>query len=195
MQPLEAPRRISELPSPLRRQFYPPVVFLDVLERAGSSNQRSIRLDSDVSLERSLDPEQIFRGFVNRLALICQNEPSGNTVTAAAILQEPDKVLYVFASNARPKSKHRKLRESVWLILRLLSSWTQSGRSGQSGNEGLVLNLVLNLVLVLNHLRIRSYLSCLGEHLKDCIQALRNSEKGGKSTEGGKIIYTLFLST
>ncbi|PKS09163.1 hypothetical protein jhhlp_003777 [Lomentospora prolificans] len=176
-------RQLIEIPPGLRRQFYYPVVLLDVLGKADDSIRPGLRLHSEPPLQNSYDIERIFRGFVDKLALICQNEPNGDAVTAATVLQAPDKVLYVFASNNRTKGEHAKLRNSVKRVLELLHQKAPIAKSADDETE----SAILSLILLLNRARIKSYLRKLGNELDGCIRSLSTTAQEDKAAESASI--------
>lgn len=130
----------------------------------------------DTSGGDEFDPQQIFHSFVNRLALICQIEPNGDAVSSCVVTQEPDKIVYVFASNYRAEKQLEDVAQALKGILEMVPPLDESREepSAEARDE------VLRAVLALNWSRVWRYLKYLRQEAKDCIASCerRGTERG-----------------
>ena len=122
------------------------------------------------------DPQQIFHLFVNQLALICQVDSNGDAVSSCVVTQEPDKVVYVFASNCRSEEGLEDTSRSLSGILEMVPPFDESADNQDFETRG----RMLRAVLALTSSRVSRYLKALGQQTKDCIASCerRETERG-----------------
>ena len=121
------------------------------------------------------DPQQIFHHFVNRLALICHVEPSGDAVSSCVVTQEPDKVVYVIASNHRSEAQLTVVAQALRGILEMVPLEEEEEES--DGDTSEIRDKMLREVLALSWCRVRRYLKALAKELGDCIASCQRSPK------------------
>lgn len=175
------PGKVIELPQNLKRQFYPPLMLLDALSRPTVLKRR--RYD-DSPREDAYDPEQIFHHFVTCVALLCQVEPNGDAVSSCVVLQEPDKVEYVFTSNHRSQNQLANVAQALRAILEMVPPMEEA--SDKDDLE--IRDKMLRAVLALNWCRVRRYLNSLGQELRYCTASCER-----KGTERGRSRLLMFL--
>lgn len=118
------------------------------------------------------DPEGLFRSFVSKLSLICDSRRHGYTVTACTVLQRPDDVLYVFASNRRTSPVELEMVQGyIHAVLRCLGTLSETGDKKQ---RALVLDDILKQILIFNRDRVSNYLARLKSCLEICIELCDN---------------------
>ena len=157
------PGKIIDLPANLKRQFYPPLMLLEALSGADVLERRSH--GDTTSAGDEYNPRQIFQNFVNRLALICQVEPNGDAVSSCAVLQEPDKVVYLFASNHRSTSQLTVVARALRSLLEMVPQLDEESDDDNSG----IRDRMLQEVLALSWCRVTRYLKCFITELSHCI--------------------------
>jgi hypothetical protein len=112
------------------------------------------------------DEERVFHHFVSRLGQICDSRKGGFTVTSFAVLQQPDKIEYVFASNRRSKTELETVAGYISSILSMLSSCTiQSPERNQEYKKTL-----LREILKFNFDRVKQYAKGIKLALQGCIE-------------------------
>lgn len=112
--------------------------------------------------------EQCFKCFVNRLAQVCDNVRGsyGATVTAIAVLEEPEGIHYVVGANNRKKSELKTVEDFVKQLLKIISQPKE-----QPTNTALpVQREALWHILRFNKQRIKFYLAGAVSHLEECIK-------------------------
>ncbi|KAM0449514.1 hypothetical protein ACHAO4_007534 [Trichoderma viride] len=112
--------------------------------------------------------EQSFKCFVNRLAQVCDNVRGsyGATVTAIAVLEEPEGIHYVVGANNRKKSELKDVEDFVKQLLKIISQPKE-----QPTNTALpVQREALWHILRFNKQRIKFYLAGAVNHLEECIK-------------------------
>ena len=110
--------------------------------------------------------ERLFHNFVSRLGQICDSRPGGYTVTAFVVLEHPDKVEYIFASNRRKKVELETTRAYIHAVL---TSLRESSSCEDDDQREEYLSNLLRDVLMFNRERIRCYLNGLMAALEACI--------------------------
>lgn len=164
------PGTIINFPANLKRQFYPPIMLLEALSRPTVLEKRSH--DDTSSRGDEYDPQQIFHHFVNRLALICQVEPNGDAVSSCVVTQEPDKVVYVFASNHRTEAQLTVVAQALRGILEMVPPLEDSA----DVDPAEIRDKMLREVLALSWCRVRRYLKGLAKELGNCIASCQRSQ-------------------
>lgn len=161
------------MPANLRKQFYPPIMLLHAL---GAPTVLKRRSHDDTSSGDEFDPEKIFHTFVNRLALICQVNCDGDAVSSCVVTQEPDKVVYVFASNYRSEKQLEDVARSLKGILDMVPPLDETADDPVSETHGEMLRAVISLT----GSRIWRYLNALGQHTEQCIASCerRKTKRG-----------------
>lgn len=163
-----------EIKGKLRNRFYEPIVLLLALTQACMHNYTHKILDqiSDAVPQTS---EQLFHDFVNKLAQICDNKRGGNTVSALAVLQFPDRVQYRFASNQRTKDELRLVKSFMTDILTTLKmSDPGSARTAQAANTA-----ILKKIVAFNRPRLQMYVRALHTHSETCLGSLKPTDTVG----------------
>lgn len=87
------------------------------------------------------DPQQIFHHFVNRLALICHVEPGGDYVSSCVVTQEPDKVVYVIASNHVPDGQMAAVARGLETILSMVPTEEDIANDDDANIRGAMLQI------------------------------------------------------
>ena len=158
------------------RRFYESVVFLLALNQTykGDGNKKA----TDPPSHSSLDAETVFHGFVDKLGQLCDSRPGGFTFTAFTVLQSPEGVQYVFASNRRGLVE---LETTKGYITALLKSVGEMEADGDDERDENFMSTVLRDVLAFCRDRIRCYLISFVGALEICIERCENSgAKDGK---------------
>lgn len=134
------------------------------------------RMHDDTSGGNESYPQQIFHSFVNQLALICQVDSNGDAVSSCVVTQEPDKVVYVFASNSRSEKALEDTARSLRGILDMVPPLDESAYDTNYEIRG----RMLRAVLALTSSRVWRYLKALGQQTRDCIASCerRGTERG-----------------
>jgi hypothetical protein len=151
-------RQTVDLPSNLKRQFYPTLVLLITLLPA---YEYKPRIDADQPLNQTHTLPDLFRNFVSKLAFLCCTDPGSSGISACAILKRVDDTIeYVFAFNKRTDLELEALKQGVKGLLNL---FRHSDRVED----------ILQAVLSFNANRVKSYLKKFDEHLIKCIDACK----------------------
>ena len=167
MQTLTRSSKTAEVDPKLKRWFYPLIVLLVCLPRAGRfPYQRRREIDQPPSLRSS--EGLILRDFLSKLAFLCWTDISPATISACCVLNGPEGVEYGVTFNNRRTSELADLKGKISSILDMfhLSSASDDGEK-----------TILRHVLSCCGKRVKCYLTALERHLADCIQACaRDSE-------------------
>ncbi|KAK1676422.1 hypothetical protein BDP55DRAFT_631065 [Colletotrichum godetiae] len=116
--------------------------------------------------------------FVNKLAQVGDNRPFGDTITALAIIQKPDKMQYIFASNQRNSEDAGSV---VRIIQQLLDRMgLQTRVDVRDDDKSPLFRELLRSILLFHTQRITLYKSRLQKRLDQCIEDLKT-----KSFEAG----------
>lgn len=116
-----------------------------------------------------MTPKEIFHDFLNKLAQICDNVPTGGaTVTAVAVLHYPHVVQYRFASNGprhreRDEQERERLRFFIESVLKTLRDWVPSHQNNEKDRQMTHLRILYKVVLF-NRRRLQAYVKSLAEH-------------------------------
>lgn len=154
---------LVELNGALRNRFYEPLILLLAATQACMHNLAP-KTPEPVPDRFSLTSEQLFHDFVNKMAQICDIQTGGDTVTAAVVLQFPDRVQYRFASNQRTKTELEQVRGFVVDILRTLQSLTEESSKS-------ITMSVLQQVVAFNRLRLQHYVKVVATESSRCLEA------------------------
>ena len=165
------------------RRFYEVVALLLALNEGYKGTASRKNNDLPHSTGEDSD-EDLFHNFVSRLGQICDSRPGGPTVTAFAVLQHPDKVEYVFGSNAR---KFVELESTRAYIHAILTSLRKSSNCEDDDEREEYLSDLLRDVLMFNRERIKRYLNGLTDALELCIAICR--EEGSSAGEFGTCLF------
>lgn len=149
-------RQTVDLPSNLKRQFYPTLVLLTSLLPA---YEYKTRIDADQPLSQSHTLPDLFRNFVSKLAFLCCTDPGSSGISACAVLKRVDDTIeYVFAFNKRTEPELVALKQGIEGLLNLFRNPDRVGE-------------ILRAVLYFNANRVKSYLKKFDEQLVKCIGA------------------------
>ncbi|KXH38778.1 hypothetical protein CNYM01_03512 [Colletotrichum nymphaeae SA-01] len=151
-------------------RFYEALILLSSLMQACSRNgQQPNKAPSDVS-----EPGDNYRMtqecLMNKLAQLCDNRRGGDTVTAVAIIQLPDCLVYAFASNQRSP---KEIKEAETFLLDLFEYLSQTSASSSDFMEDATskpASSILEKILAFNHERVQCYRIGLVQGLTKCIE-------------------------
>ena len=149
------------MPKPkFTNRFYEPILLLAALNVTSPEHQTTKALDLSQGVAQS--PELDFHCFVNKLALVCDSDRSGNTVTAVVVLQYPDRIQYRFAANQRKEADLTHTQSFLEKILKTLGAT-------DIGDLALLSSHILREVISFTRPRIGSYAKSLKEQTPLCI--------------------------
>lgn len=154
----------------LTRKFYEPVALLVCLN--GIFKEKTSRRTAEILCDSNLELEEIFHSFVCKLGQLCDSRPRGRTVTSFSILQKPEGIEYVFASNKRSVIELETTRAYVAAILKCLGEAQLEDDEKQAELH----TRLLEDILLFNLPRIKRYLSCLVRELDSCINICTSEE-------------------
>ncbi|KAH7324016.1 hypothetical protein BKA65DRAFT_511911 [Rhexocercosporidium sp. MPI-PUGE-AT-0058] len=159
--PVNSGPRAFGTPKPkFTNRFYEPILLLAALNLASPDHQTPKAPDLSQGVAQS--PELDFHCFLNKLALLCDSDRCGNTVTAVVVLQYPDRIQYRFASNQRKEADLIHTQSFLENILNTLGTTDVSDLT-------LLRSHILRGVISFTQPRIRSYAKSLMEQLPLCI--------------------------
>jgi len=162
-----------ELSWPLKRRFYPPLLLLDYLRNTTRFDPKKF---SDPPTNSTSTPEETFHCFVSKVASLCDTDRRGSTVSACTVLQLPDRIQYVFASNNRNANQLGAVERGVESVLRMVHTLTFP-----QTDEGSLRGQILRAALTLGSDRVTGYLNSLFDRLEDCeAECARDSTNDGK---------------
>ncbi|KAH9206063.1 hypothetical protein DL95DRAFT_233344, partial [Leptodontidium sp. 2 PMI_412] len=141
-------------------RFYEPILLLAALNVTSPNHQTPKAPDLSQGVAQS--PELDFHCFVNKLALLCDSDRGGNTVTAVVVLQYPDRIQYRFASNRRKEADLIHTQSFLKNILETLGATDVSDLTLLSSH-------ILREVISFTRSRIGSYAKSLEEQTPLCI--------------------------
>lgn len=156
---------MSQLDTNARRRFYEPIILTkaltDIYRDMGSSRPPD-------PVEHQENEGERLKSLINRIANVCDNIKGGTTVSAAAILQDREGIVYLLASNQVSYADSMKASELLTQILERIS-----GVSGlDNAMRRQVKAEVLRMALVHNWKRIRLYMRALVENAAHCLVSL-----------------------
>lgn len=158
------------VPSRATRVFQERIVILKSLNLAfGSSNGRKA---VDAPQGSDLEPEDLFRAFLDRLGQICDCRPGGTTVTAFVVVSQPDKIQYAFVSNQRREVELRMVKAYITAILESLK-YISLRADDEEYQESLMRDLRRD-ILIFNRDRIKAYIKGLLKSLTQCLNICAN---------------------
>lgn len=161
------------------RRFYEPVVLFKALNDISRTWGR-IRLP-----DRSPTPEtdeEKFQLFLDKLALVCDREKSGPTVTAVTVLdQEEDVLTYVFACNQISTPGLEKTKNFVLELLKKVEGFSNLEPTEKIG----VREDIRNLILAFNRPRVECYIRSLLQELENCIESCNHIEYDDSKRDPG----------
>ncbi|SPO07377.1 uncharacterized protein DNG_10071 [Cephalotrichum gorgonifer] len=143
----------------LKRQLYFPLMLLNALVKSPEMERRS---RSGTPQETGQDAKQTFHDFVNRVALVCQTEYGGDSVSASAVLQRPDKVIFVFSCNDRDEDQMEHVARSLEDILKMVPERSKT----KHVDIPALRKRILRSILTLTRVRVGAYLRKLKEYLE-----------------------------
>ncbi len=170
--------RVVELESSLKKTFYPGLLLLDYLRKARPFRKSTVT--NQPPSESFFDQQHDFKVFLNKLSLLLQTNPHGDSVSACVILQLMEGgVKFVFASNQRTDKQLSDLKAEITS----LCAWSGDSLGREAGPEALqtLRGQILHRALKLNATRIKSYLTSLEDNLKRCIATCQTD--GGADCE------------
>lgn len=144
-------------------KFYEPLILLRAL------NDEMIETASYISPAETCDvtdPKQLFKGFVNKLALVCDSTKGDNGATVTSIwVSESSEghVRYTIASNQRDKDALEQMAAFVTAILQKVHAAPASTQD-QSATAALLFS-----ILEFNRGRINIYLDGLRSESRKCL--------------------------
>lgn len=154
-----------QLDTNARRRFYEPIILTkaltDIYRDMGSSRPPD-------PVEHQENEAERLKSFMNRIANVCDNINGGTTVSATAILQDGDGIVYLLASNQVSYADSMKASELVTNILEKISGVS----SLDNAMRRQVKAEVLRMVLVHNWKRIRLYMRALVDNAAHCFVGL-----------------------
>ncbi|KUI55253.1 hypothetical protein VP1G_02669 [Cytospora mali] len=145
-----------------RKRFYEPIVLLLALTKACMHNNAPKVLEQAPEIAFQT-PEQLFHGFINVLAQICDTKRGGNTVTAIVVLQYPERVQYRLASNQRDEVELAQVESFLKDILNTLQAWTKE-------QTDIVKARILRKVVAFNRPRLQLYVRAIHTQSKICLE-------------------------
>lgn len=174
------PRDIVRVKSGLAKRFYEPIILLYVLNTTHKKKPSS-------TLDPSMDTTQsseLIQCFVNKLALLCDSDKGGGTVTAFTVLQHPDHIEYRFTSNQRDTDGFIRAQNFTTSILHILGGMEEHEKQS-------VITNILRTSLSFNRPRVISYLKTLKTQGELCASACKNENTNECENE----IWVLFQIT
>lgn len=113
----------------------------------------------------------ILEFFINKVAQVYDNRPFGSTITSLAIIQKPDKVQYIFASNQRSSEDAQSAVTTIQTLLDKMGSQNRVDVGDDDGSP--VFRELLRDILLFHKQRVTLYKSRLNERLNQCIEELK----------------------
>ncbi|TDZ14250.1 hypothetical protein Cob_v012763 [Colletotrichum orbiculare MAFF 240422] len=138
------------------------------------------------------NPNKVLECFINKLAQVCDNRQGGDTVTSLAILELPDKVMYIFASNRRSAAEGEKVREFIFKLLFYVSEMAAKSPPVEDDDRSKFFGTLLRNILNFNYERIGAYAKGIGKRLVQCLRdCTRTSERDTLLQQGLLKLQTL----
>ncbi|KAK1708439.1 uncharacterized protein BDZ83DRAFT_642076 [Colletotrichum acutatum] len=113
----------------------------------------------------------ILEFFINKVAQVYDNRPFGSTITSLAIIQKPDKVQYIFASNQRSSEDAQSAATTIQTLLDKMGS--QNRVDVGDDDRSPVFRELLHDILLFHKQRVTLYKSRLNQRLNQCIKELK----------------------
>lgn len=155
----------------LLRRFYEPLVLLHVLDPS-----RGSRIPQSIS--NGDCKNKLRRSFIDSVAYICDYKKGGDTCTAAAMQEEPDRVTIWLAANTNIKEKTKCFLEGV---LDCLVAITDSNRT--EIEDSLAVRII-----DFNEERLQAYKSFVRTPLSECLKKLEQ-KYDGECYSYGAVMY------
>ncbi|KAM0814119.1 hypothetical protein AB5N19_14122 [Seiridium cardinale] len=166
------------------RLLYEPVVLVKALNDVyrsmpdGSGHSETMQPDSLIT------DEDCFHSFVNKLAQVCDSEHGGDTVTAAAVLEDADGPVIVLGSNQRGTEELKSMKVFVERLLNLISN---SSDKMKKNEKKALTKRVLWMILEFGIKRVELYLRQLVYHVDECIKHCGTAKAAGLEEELEKL--------
>jgi hypothetical protein len=148
------------------------VVLLLALNRTYQRNGN--RKATDAPLNPSLQPEEIFHAFMDKLGQVCDSRPGGFTFTAFTVLQLPEGPQYVFASNRRGPVELETTKAYTYALLKSVGEMADAGDDDQ---DKIFESTILRDILAFCRDRVRCYLNSFADALNTCIERCDGTDK------------------
>lgn len=163
---IQFPDTMVPLDTRALQRFYEPIILTKALTNIYRETGLSHPPDPVTYQETE---EERLKSFINRLANVCDNTKGGTTVSAAAVLQDEEGIVYLLASNQVSVSDMMRASELVTRILERIA-----GVSGldEVTRRGVKVD-VLRMVLVHHWKRVRLYMRALATNAAHCLAGLR----------------------
>ncbi|KAK9770761.1 hypothetical protein SCAR479_12552 [Seiridium cardinale] len=165
------------------RLLYEPVVLVKALNDVyrsmpdGSGHSETMQPDSLIT------DEDCFHSFVNKLAQVCDSEHGGDTVTAAAVLEDADGPVIVLGSNKRGTEELKSMKAFVERLLNLISN---SSDKMKKNEKKALTKRVLWMILEFGIKRVELYLRQLVYHVDECIKHCGTTKDCGLMLTGAQ---------
>jgi len=168
----------NEQEGKLRRDFHPAQLLLVCLNEICPRGPPTKPSDPPPNPNES--PEEVFHTFVNKIALICDFEPKGDTITAVAVIWYNAVVTYVLASNQRGPGALNNVRKGLAEVLNILKANLEAPAK-QSDN--VIEERLMDRILWWNKVRVRSYLNTLSKELESCMKRCDTNTPEGREAK------------
>ncbi|KAK1474352.1 hypothetical protein CTAM01_15933 [Colletotrichum tamarilloi] len=113
----------------------------------------------------------ILEFFINKVAQVYDNRPFGSTITSPAIIQQPDKVQYIFSSNQRSSEDAQYAATTIQILLDKMGSRNRIDVGDDDRSP--VFRELLRDILLIHKQRVTLYKSRLNQRLNQCIEELK----------------------
>ena len=145
---------------------------------------------ADPSSGLSQSPEEAFQCYVYKLAQVCDNERGGTTVTSFAVLREPDKIFYIFASNQMTAQQMEDVKAFVTSILTKLQEALTLGDFGAR-----LTNTIRRDILRFNKPRLDHYIRHFAAQLPECLSRCASEDPSSDASQGSNLLLDLGYTT
>ena len=169
----------NEQEGKLRRDFHPAQLLLVSLNDICPRGPPPKPSDPPPNPNESL--EEMFHTFVNKIALICDFEPKGDTITAVAVIWYNAKITYTLASNQRGPGALNNVRKGLTEVLNILKANLEAPSKQP---DHVIEERLMDRILWWNKVRVRSYLTTLSKELESCMKRCDiNTPEGREAKE------------
>lgn len=153
----------------LANRFYEPIVLILALNQACILNRPTRTPDLQLDLTQSV--EYNFHRFVDKLAQLCHNERSPDSITSFVVLKFPDHIQYQFACNQRKEVDLVRTQKFITSILQSL---------GKAPSHTLMemVSPILRKCLAFTRPRVQIFVSALRTQTANCIGICEKQETG-----------------